>query len=153
MVEINLSEDQENKIRNGQEISIEIPEFSNSLSVKLQQDGVDVEVVENVNSNSNNGRSDRPVSNKSIPDLKSELVETKTQRKKLESEASDIEEKVEYFNEKIRLAKKEDRDDLVDKARSKKSDKMDRLQDINDTVNELKRREHNIKDKIESIRS
>ena len=51
------------------------------------------------------------------------------------------------------MAKEEDRDDLVRKVQDKKSGKMDRMKELNEEVNDLKEKEHEIRDRIDSIES
>jgi phage shock protein A len=150
MVNISLSEDQIKKLKDGKEISVQNKEFSEKLLIELKSNSITVEAVDSIQSES--GDSNMSVTNKSVPELKDKLVDTKTKRKKLESKVSDIEEDIEYFNEKIRLAKKEDRQDLVSKAKSKKSDKMEHLQELNETINKLKREEHDLKDNISDLK-
>lgn len=163
MNSIELSEDQVEKLEDGENVTVELEDIGQTVNIQPETDSVEVNVVESVDdsadtihhtSSSDTGRGEASEeTNESVSDLKNQLVKTLTEKKKLEKKIDGLQEEINHHNDQIRMAKKEDRDDLVQKVQDKKSGKMNRMKELNEQVNNLKEKEHEIRDRIDKVES
>lgn len=163
MKSIELSDDQVEKLEDGENVTVDLENIGQTVNIQPETNSVEVNVVESVEDSgdathhtggSDTGRGeDSQETDESVPDLKNQLVKTLTEKKKLEKKIDSLQQEINHHNDQIRMAKEEDRDDLVRKVQDKKSGKMDRMKELNEEVNDLKEKEHEIRDRIDSIES
>lgn len=158
MANIRLTKEQESMLAEGEtiEVSTEDLDFDVILN-KRQSEQIEVDVVETLETHNHSSTSKgspqltASEAQSEIKRLKKRVVDLKTRKKKLEKEHEEVTEKIDYFNEKMRLAKEQDRDDLVEKITDRKQDKMDELNEINSELSDLKQQEHNIRTQIDDL--
>lgn len=158
MESIRLSADQVRKIKKGEKVKVKSDELDQTVEIQLSNTSIDVDVVQSVEQTEKSNSSKFSVednfdSSQSVSELKSQLVNILTEKKKLQKRIDSLREDIDSHNKQIRTAKKMERDDLARKAQDKKTNKLDKIKDLNGQVNDLKEDEHRIRDRIDVAQS
>lgn len=154
MPDIKLTEKQLSNISDGKIVEISLKEYEFDLEIQKSTNSqqIDVKPVQSVLNNSDLVVETEQTSNKKISGDKEELndllLEIKTKKNKLKKEKNDLEDDINSCNNKIRIAKDKYQDDLVEDIEEIKRDKIDKINRIDEKINDLKRKEYKIQDKI-----
>lgn len=158
MESIRLSADQVRKIKNGEKVKVKSDELDQTVEIQPSNTSIDVDVVQSVEQTKKSNSSKFSVednfdSSQSVSELKSQLVNILTEKKKLQKRIDSLREDIDSHNKQIRMAKKRERDDLAQKVQDRKTNKLDKIEKLNGQVNDLKEDEHRIRDRIDIAQS
>lgn len=158
MESIRLSADQVRKIKNGEKVKVKSDELDQTVEIQPSNTSIDVDVVQSVEQTEKSNSSKFSVednfdSSQSVSELKSQLVNILTEKKKLQKRIDSLREDIDSHNKQIRMAKKRERDDLAQKVQDRKTNKLNKIERLNGQVNELKEDEHRIRDRIDIAQS
>lgn len=158
MESIRLSADQVRKIKNGEKVKVKSDELDQTVEIQPSNTSIDVDVVQSVEQTEKSNSSKFSVednfdSSQSVSELKNQLVNILTEKKKLQKRIDSLREDIDSHNKQIRMAKKRERDDLAQKVQDRKTNKLDKIEKLNGQVNDLKEDEHRIRDRIDIAQS
>ena len=85
--------------------------------------------------------------------VKDGITDLTEQKKRLEIQRDNLQEEVEHHNEQAREAVKQDRDDLAERALTKKKGKMSQIEDLNAQISDLQRQQDALVEKKNELQT